>query len=530
LTTSTNQQKLSQKPYLKYFTFSIITIFILSLGANLFIKNKVKNRLAIIEGLSHQKIDANILFRKITINEIQYKWSSERQDSSNIYCQEIDIVGISWWNLLVDNNLTINNLTIENLNGIIKSPFTFSQKKETPSEQSQPLKDIFIENLFLKETTIDFTHLDDWNAKLEDLNLHIQQLHYPTAQPKKSLDYTDFNLSFANASWMLKDGLYSLHCAKFDSKMSSQNLLVTNLELRPQYSKATWKNYIPHKKARLHLKIPKVEMMKINYQKLLGGEGLWAEDLTLHQANLDVFSSKELPPCVDCYKSFIHEKLLKAKLPINLKKIQLKENKIHINTINEQVENMINISFDNIFASIYNVTNIKENIKANSKIIADIKSLVAGEAKLETQINFYLDSPLFAYQINAKVNQFDLTKINKIFDFGAKVKIESGQLNQLNFQISGDNQLASGEMKFAYENLKIEVINTKKGKVKKLLSRIANLGIKNDNNKPEGNFEKGKIYYPRVKNKGIFHQWYGAIQSGFKSTILPDIILKKELE
>jgi len=63
-----------------------------------------------------------------------------------------------------------------------------------------------------------------------------------------------------------------------------------------------------------------------------------------------------------------------------------------------------------------------------------------------------------------------------------------------------------------------------------LLSGMLMLVLSRDNN-PSGNkMRVGNIDYDRNVHKGFFDNWWLALQSGIKSTTVPNVLLRKKLD
>jgi len=106
----------------------------------------------------------------------------------------------------------------------------------------------------------------------------------------------------------------------------------------------------------------------------------------------------------------------------------------------------------------------------------------------------------------------------------AFVKIQSGRLDRMKFNVVANDSFAYGRLHFNYHALKIEVLekNVEEGKDNRraMLSLLANGLIHSSNPRFEGTPSRvGQIYYPRNKEKQIFNYWVMSLISGVKSTM-----------
>lgn len=104
----------------------------------------------------------------------------------------------------------------------------------------------------------------------------------------------------------------------------------------------------------------------------------------------------------------------------------------------------------------------------------------------------------------------------------AFTQIESGWLQNLDFEFTYGNDQSEGIMNFEYENLKIHTLkkkNVEKNPLQAVKTFIANtFVIKTDNLQSDKNFRQGEIQFERNKKKSIFNYWWKSLLSGFKSS------------
>jgi len=506
-----------------------ILLLVLTTFISYFGKIKIEEKIAEIAGLECEKINVNILLRKASLGNLTYQWNGASMDSSSLACKTIQLKGISWWQLLVHNQLKVRVLSVGNVQGNINGAMDESEETEAKTKKEPQLKSIYIDDIFLEKVNINFDQKEKFKIKLGDLRLHFNQLKYDFEDIQKALTYQGFEMSFENGKWIPYGGNHYLESGKMQSNMEEKDFEIKDLIYKKFYDRE--RTNTKDKKERLHFKAKSIVGSDLDYQKLIAGEGVFLKNLTLDNSNLDVFVKKKRKPCESCYKAFLHEKLIKAKLPVHIEKVELKNNGISIDIENVEKEKMAHVDFEKIYASVYHISNIEEQIKTNPKIIADVQTLFMGEEKLETQIKCNLNDPQYGYEFKATLDKMNLLVMNDVLEFGTKARVKSGDLKSLTMQVKGNQEVSTGTMNFQYENLEVELLREKKIKVKKFLSKVINkLAIQKSNKKSEGNFKEGKIYFLRNKNKGLFAQWWGAIQSGFQSTILPKILLPKELK
>lgn len=495
-------------------------LLVMIISFSFYVDFKIKKRISEIVGLECKDIDVSILLRKANLSNVTYTCSNGKFKNSFISCKALELNGIKLWSLIVHKQLKTNELHIKNVSGKIDESFIEENDSFTKEKNPPFLNSIFINNIFLDKINIEYIKQKYFHIQIEDIYLNLNQLKYDLKQPFKAIQYEGFNYSSKNGSWIPKNGKYALYYGSMKGNMEDNSFVAMGIKLQPL-----------HNEKKINLKTHKLIASSIDYKELLSGNGVNMKNLAIENLALKLHLEKSKIPCKNCYKPFIHEMLLKVNFPITVDKVQLKNNRIDIDVINENKEMLVRVNFDKIHASIYNITNKKEKIAINSNITADVKTMFMEQEELNAKIDFNLNDKLNGYKVKANIKNINLVKMNNIFKHAIKANIKSGILKQLNFNIDGNQEAATGTMSFRYEGLEIEMLNTSKLKTKKILSKLINkLGIKRDNSIATENFKEGKIYYVRNRNKGIFHQWWSAIQSGFQSTIMPNVLLSDKLE
>ena len=144
-----------------------------------------------------------------------------------------------------------------------------------------------------------------------------------------------------------------------------------------------------------------------------------------------------------------------------------------------------------------------------------------GEVDLQARLFFAPKSPM---DVTIQMGEMDLTKVNDILSKGAFVKARAGRVNSGDWNFRMDDDEVIGRMKFLYEGLKVDLVDSMtmaKGKGKLAIeSFLANTLIKNNNpRKLFKNAVVSDIYVKRNQSKFIFSTWWKATLSGLKGSI-----------
>ncbi|MDZ7774970.1 MAG: hypothetical protein U5L09_04815 [Bacteroidales bacterium] len=112
-----------------------------------------------------------------------------------------------------------------------------------------------------------------------------------------------------------------------------------------------------------------------------------------------------------------------------------------------------------------------------------------------------------------------MVALNPMVTPAASVQIKSGKTKTLAFSFSYDDDIASGEVTFEYENLKVILLN-KKSNPQAVKSFLANTFIiKKNNLQQDKSWKKGTISFERDKKKSVFNYWWKSVLSGLKDAV-----------
>ena len=403
--------------YILYALIAILIMLIIGVGTSLYAKNKIKDQLQRIDNLTYKDLNVNFFLGNVELNEINYSWLKEKEDTSRITIRTVDLGGISFWKLLKENKLIIDQLSISGSEcQILELPkFEINDTSRTASKDE--FKDITIKKLKLQNSSIDYTDSVGWHLTIANADIELDSISYSN----DSLNYKDLVCSIYKINHVTKNGLHDFSLSKVKANSLDGSIQLDSLSIFPKHSWASWKNHVPWKKARLHFDAPKIEIAGVNFDNLIDNPSFVSELLVVNDAHLRVQVDEDIDVCNSCYKAFVHEKLLKANLPINIEKAEVKNSSIYVEAYDKSDQRLIDVEFDNLYASIYNVTNIDTIIASNPKIIADVQTLFAKQSQLKTQIQFALNDPNYGYVIDAELGAIDLLDFNKKIQKGAKL-------------------------------------------------------------------------------------------------------------
>ncbi len=255
-----------------------------------------------------------------------------------------------------------------------------------------------------------------------------------------------------------------------------------------------------------------IEQKKLNFKSL-----------TVDGAELDIFRDKRMAFDSTARRYMVQHLMRNAELDADIGSVHIQNSDVRYFEFAPKGNLPGMISFENIqmdMAPFY----LRRNAAPYplNRLRAGIRADIMGdsEVQLTALMRFEEKSPM---DISIEMGEFDLVQINDFLEKTLFVKIESGRVNQGNWEFTLDDDFAVGEMRLGYSDLRIQLVDSlsyEQGRGKlKLYSFLVNLLAKNNN--PRGGTSRivmSEIYQERDKSKFIFNAWWKASLSGLKGS------------
>ena len=145
-------------------------------------------------------------------------------------------------------------------------------------------------------------------------------------------------------------------------------------------------------------------------------------------------------------------------------------------------------------------------------------------APLDVDWTFNLLDKNGKFNVRGTLGKIDAKKLNELTEPMGPASIKEGMINNLAFNLNGNNYDMDGDVTFLYENLKVTLLEkddkepTKMEKAR-TMSFLANLIIKNDNPKKKEEPRKTKPHFDRDTNRSIFHLTWKTLFKGVRETV-----------
>lgn len=361
-------------------------------------------------------------------------------------------------------------------------------------------------------------------SKLKDMDVKAEDLLIDSATQtdnSRLLYCKDIITNLRNYKGRTPDGSYTYNVNALKLSTRTSQLNIEGIDIKPDknyYAKSRKDRYIIHLDS---LQLNDFDFLTYHKHRSFSGSSL-----LLTKGSVDVFKN---PNKLNIYKnkikSFPNVALYNAGLDLKIDTILIKHLDIIYGELNKKSGKNGAIRFNNTNGRLLNITTNKIALQKNNISSAHLTTHFMNKGKLDVRFTFNLTDEIASYSYKGKLSAMDMRGINAATIPLAMVKITSGQLNEFNFDIKGNNKGASGRVQLLYNNLKIKLLkadttqNTLKGKT--IASLFANVFIiKHDNpDNPGETPRSARVVYKRPIDFPFWKTVWKTLLAGIKPNI-----------
>lgn len=173
------------------------------------------------------------------------------------------------------------------------------------------------------------------------------------------------------------------------------------------------------------------------------------------------------------------------------------------------------IYFSEIDLSLYSLVN-----RSTDSMYAEATAQFMNQSEFDLTVEFSLDESS-RHSVSGNLYQLDLSTMNTTLENLVQIRLDSGEIEHLNFQFEADDDHAHGNLLLIYNDLDLRFIDaqyqTESG-LDRVRSFIANTFLIRSNN-PADDPRPGEIDFERDKERSIFNYWLRSISTGLIDTI-----------
>ena len=486
---------------------SILLIILLSLifiyaVAHLVAVKKLETFIEQEASITVENTSLNLLMGNLSLEGATL--TDDRYTTETCTIKSIQVKGFSVIDYLFDDQINIDNILLQEGKLFLR--------KQTKADSSKQSKQIF----YISNNKIDRVDLNYGSEKFS-LQASNGSANISSLTNADKLQYKDLLVSFKDMTYNPKNGIYKLLTKKIELNSAEGQFSADNFTLQPKCSVDKWPECYPDKKARSRYSANNI-VGKLDPKTMFSG--VFLQELEIGNGMFELISYEEMEPS-DSPKAFFMKQFDKLNIPINIPVMKVKDHTIRILLKGEFIDKHVDtISFNQLYSTITNITNLPDKLKVNNSInVVTLSNFM--DSKLVVDFDFKIKDPLSAYNFNLSLAPMPFTKLNRALNFNTPLVVEEGKLHQLDCEVSGNTLISNSKCSIAYEELYVRLEDKRRDK-KKFISRLLNLVVK-DGTRKSGSLEP-KVFestLERDENKDFFFQTYTIILETIADAILP---------
>lgn len=554
-------KKIIRSRKFKYITFILLFLVASALGLSWYVAGKIKplvqQQLAAIvkkatNGLYDIQFDqvrvnafmgnASLTKVRLVPDTLAYQKLIAAQKAPNnlyfIHLEKLSIKNFHPFKIYFNKRLDIDLLLFDQPHiTMVNRSFPFNENSPPTPEKSpyDYIKSIFralhIKTIDFKNASFKYVNKNDSIAESDTVsNLTITLKDWlidSTSAADKNRFYLlkDAYVYLNNYTYATPDSMYYIKASQFEFSAAAKRLNIKEFALTPRYAEQDFAKVSGYARDRYSLQLNNIDLYGINLASYIKKGEILADEMQVANGFLSVFNDNSYPKLIrDKTGRFPHQLLQKIKIPIMLKKILLHKLDISYAEFDAKSKQKGRISFNNTSGMISNVTNQIKYKKVDPMIEANLVSYLMEQGKLSVNFKFNTMAPQADFSYKGQLQEMDGRQLNYITKPLAMVQIKSCMIRKLAFDIKANEDIATGRLKFVYNDLSLGLMKQHEGgqRLKRLglLSLLANaIIIYSDNPADDGRFALATINYKRKPTGSFFNFIWKTLFQGVKYSV-----------
>jgi len=326
----------------------------------------------------------------------------------------------------------------------------------------------------------------------------------------------EITLSAPGFQGVTADSLYTWRFARFGFSTATRKAYADSVELIPNYDRVqfSWKKGC--QTDRFVLRIPKVELNRINFRNLVLNRTLTAGTLALTGMQFEGYRDKRVAFPKWQRPPLPRQMYRKMTFPLQLDTLRVYDAAA---SYEEQVgDEPGRLWFERMN---FELTGIKPGTS-----MVDMKgsACLMGQGQVDADFRFFMEHPRDSMIVKATIRELNMPAINPMLARLVPASITAGYLQKLEVDpIWMNDSIAVGHLVMYYDGLAVRLRPTGSGTWDRirtnLLSELVNLLLPEQNPADNKRLRSGTILFERDRSKGFFNFLWKSVLSGIKSNM-----------
>ncbi len=504
----------------------LILITTVSLVLSRYAEKTITKELSALD-IHTSQINVNFLNRSVTAQNVF--WSDTSAGTSpgdSVGLNKIKVTGIDLYQLLIHKTIRLRRVSLTD--GYFRYHRRSPKTNQTQGGKSLPSANITINSIEVSNIEAEIFN-DTIREYSGTLNLFIKDIRLADLNKTGAEDYSigSIETSITNLALTGNESMYNTKISHLYANSSSGKIVVDSISLMPRYSKYRFSRTKGRQMDRFALTIPRLSVSGFDFG--LAKDSIYrAMMVEIDNPKLHVYRDKRLPFIKHDVTPLPVAMIRSLPFEMSVDTIKINRATIRYEEFPEKGFRTGYVTFENLNATIDHVSNRDFFTNYNQSTIK-VTSAIMGKGTIEAEFSLPYGKDQ-VYNARGVIKNLSLHRLNPILENAAFISVESGTLNQLNFNFDYDEYKSNGSVLINYEDLKITSLTKEKdSSPNEFKSWLLNTFLKNDKDKDVSKEKRtGVIQFERDRKRAIFNLWVKSLFSGLRSSVLDSPAKKKK--
>ncbi len=394
-------------------------------------------------------------------------------------------------------------------------------------------KDIKIQNITADNAKIDIyksfntnkpdTEIDNLSAEITNLFIDESSKYHRD----RFLFAENLLLKINNFTRDSKDSAYNFRAEEIALFTKDASAYINGYSLKPNHNKTELAQKIyGYQKSVYDFSGEKITIENIDLKQLIKSRKFICKKIIVADSDFDFYKNKAPMYNDTLFPTNPIDLLKRAKNYIKIDSLLIKNSRLTYEELSEGKTETGIFNIEEINGYISNITNDNDLIINHLTLFAEADFLLLGEGKTHVSLEMPLYSNDNRYELLGNIADIDATKVNDFTTNTMSIAVNKGNIKRMTFKLTGNDSISKCDMRFIYNNLSIDIMETE-NKVKKrrrLLSFLLNRAIDQSNYKLNS---KVSVTYIHNQKRSIVYNWLQAVLKGVTATLAGNKIADK---
>lgn len=349
-------------------------------------------------------------------------------------------------------------------------------------------------------------HMDDWK-----IDTAPDSIHPPCLCEDIRISLNGFQNQFARNSQLLEIDSLSINGKE-------RMISVGRIALIPRYPMEEFALKSPGHTDWTKITAGKITLYGWDMQRLLKEQFLQIDSVDLQQADIASFKNRKIEQ-LKKVKRLFYQSVQQLPLHFAVRRVNLNHIDVKYLELSENGERPGTITFNRLNGMFYDLTNVSRPHQAYYTLKAEGKLMDRGVMQATFRLPVAPRNDLF--EVEGHLGAMSITDLNPMIEPLVKIRVVSGELDDLKFRIKGDSIQSKVDMVFLYRDLKVRLLKEKDGeiKVRSFLTTLANGLIFTENNPNHRGERQVEATAERDVYRSQFNYLWRSLLAGLKKSI-----------